>query len=115
MKSALLGKDTSAVEVGNVSKHGFWLLVDGRELFLSFKDFPWFQDAPIGRLLNVQLLHSHHVYWPDLDVDLSLESIEHPEHFPLTSRIHPRKDRRPGTHARPAGSQTRPAKQARRR
>ena len=114
MKSALLGKDTSGVEVGNVSKHGFWLLLDGRELFLSFKDFPWFKDVPIGRLLNVQLLHSHHLYWPDLDADLSVESIEHPEHFPLTSRVRPHK-RRPGTRTRPPGSQARPAKQARRR
>jgi len=113
MKSALLGKNTSGVEVGNVSKHGFWLLMDRRELFVPFKDFPWFEDVPIGRLLNVQLLYSHHLYWPDLDVDLSVESIEHPEHFPLTSRVRPRK-RRPGTRTRPPGSQARPAGQFRR-
>jgi hypothetical protein len=28
----------------------------------------------------------HHLYWPDLDVDLAVESIEHPERFPLVSR-----------------------------
>jgi hypothetical protein len=26
-----------------------------------------------------------HLYWPDLDVDLSLDSIEHPERYPLKS------------------------------
>jgi hypothetical protein len=26
-----------------------------------------------------------HLYWPDLDIDLSVESIEHPERFPLVS------------------------------
>ncbi|MGH9858958.1 MAG: DUF2442 domain-containing protein [Candidatus Acidiferrales bacterium] len=69
-----------------MSKHGFWLLVAGREYFLPFKEFPWFEDAPIRQLMNVQLLHSRHLYWPGLDIDLSLDSIEHPERFPLISR-----------------------------
>ena len=79
-------KDVSDVEVTNVSLHGFWIFLGGRELFVSFEDFPWFQKAPIGQLLNVQLLHADHLYWPDLDVDLALDSIEHPEKFPLVSR-----------------------------
>lgn len=115
MKSVLHGIDISGVEVGNVSKHGFWLLVDGRELFLSFKDFPWFEDAPIRRLLNVQLLHAHHLYWPDLDVDLSVESVEHPERFPLTNQVPLKKNRRPAARARAVGKRTRPARQARSR
>lgn len=115
MKSALPGKNTSGAEVGNVSKHGFWLLLDGRELFLSFKDFPWFEDVPIRQILNVKLLHSHHLYWPDLDVDLSLESIEHPERFPLTSRVHPGKRRQAGPRARSIASGAAPARQVRRR
>jgi hypothetical protein len=48
MKSVPRGKHTSAVEVTNVSAHGFWLFIDDREVFLSFKDFPWFRDASIG-------------------------------------------------------------------
>jgi hypothetical protein len=28
----------------------------------------------------------HHLYWPDLDIDLAVESIRHPEQFPLVSR-----------------------------
>jgi len=115
VKSALLGKDTSGVEVGNVSKHGFWLLVDGQELFLSFADFPWFQDVAIARLMNVELLHPHHLYWPDLHVDLSLESIRNPERFPLTSRIHSVTQRELSSRARTVRSGARPAKNARHR
>jgi len=29
-----------------------------------------------------------HLYWPELDVDLSVRSIEHPEEFPLTWHAH---------------------------
>jgi hypothetical protein len=86
MKSVPRGKNTSAVEIGNVSAHGFWLIIGARELFLPFADFPWFKEAPIGKLLHVTLPHPGHLYWPDLDVDLALESIEHPNRYPLVSR-----------------------------
>jgi hypothetical protein len=85
----LRGKSISPVEVTNVSKHGFWLLLRGRELFLPFEHFPWFKDVSLGKILNVELPHPEHLYWPDLDVDLAVESIEHPERFPLVSRARP--------------------------
>jgi hypothetical protein len=100
MDQQVVGRSTSDVEVTNVSKHGFWLLVQGRELFLPFEDFPWFEEVPISQVLNVQLLHADHLYWPDLDVDLSVASIEHPQDFPLvssailTKRIQPPRKRR---------------------
>lgn len=50
MKSAVHGKSTSAVEVTNVSVHGFWMLLRDRELFLPFTQFPWFKDVSIGQL-----------------------------------------------------------------
>ena len=39
MKSGEPGLDTSPVEVTNISKHGFWLLLEERELFLPFSEF----------------------------------------------------------------------------
>jgi len=87
MRSARRGKHTSAVEVTNVSKHGFWLMTEDREHFAAFDDFPWFREAPIGDLLDVESPRPGHLYWPRLDVDLALESIEKPEKFPLVSRV----------------------------
>ena len=72
--------------VVGISKHGFWLHVRGEEYFLPFKAFPWFKEAKVGSLLKVKLLHKEHLYWPDLDVDLELESLRHPEKYPLTYR-----------------------------
>jgi len=86
MRSAARGKNTSVLEVTNVSKHGFWLWVAGRERFVSFAEFPWFKDASIAELCNVELPSAHHLYWPDLDLDLAVESLDHPERFPLVSR-----------------------------
>ena len=76
---------TSTVELSNVSAHGLWLLVDERELYLPFDDFPWFRDATIAQLSRIECPASGHLRWPDLDVDLSLASIEHPERYPLVS------------------------------
>ncbi len=77
------GTATSAVEVTNISRHGFWVLLDCRELFVPFQAFPWFVEAPVGAILNVQRPHPHHLYWPDLDVDLTVQSIETPDRYPL--------------------------------
>ena len=74
------------VEVTNVSKHGFWLLLGDEELFVPFSEFPWFKDAPVAKLTNVERPQSHLLYWPDLDVDPAVDSIRHPEQFPLVSR-----------------------------
>src|SRR5262245_56169684 len=94
MRSGRRGKRTSAVEVTNVSAHGFWLLLEGRERFLAFETFPWFRDVAIGKLLSVELPHAGHLYWPELDVDIAVDSIDHPERFPLVSRSKARKARR---------------------
>jgi hypothetical protein len=85
MKSENAGVVTSDVEVLNVSPHGFWLLVGTQELFLPYDDFPWFRNATVGQLFNVELHHGEHLYWPELDVDLDLDRIEHPEKYPLVA------------------------------
>ncbi len=85
MKSENIGINTSGVEVLNVSPHGFWLMVQDREYFLGFDHFPWFRHATLDQLFAVQLLHQQHLYWPDLDVDLDLDRIEHPNKYPLVA------------------------------
>ena len=91
MKSAAPGPGTSPAEVTNVSPHGFWLFIGERELFVPFNQFPWFREASVREITNVQLPSPHHLYWPDLDVDLAVESIEHPEKYPLVSQVRSRR------------------------
>ena len=85
-RSEATGKNTSGVEVTHISGNGVWILAGDTELFMSYEDFPWFKDAPVGKILNVQQPHPGHFYWPDLDVDLTAEIIEHPDRFPLKAR-----------------------------
>ena len=81
------GIATSDAEVTNISQHGFWMLVDGRELFLAFDEFPWFKQASVEAILRLERPSPEHFYWPELDVDLGLDSIEHPERYPLKSAL----------------------------
>ena len=83
-----------------MSAHGFWLFVGARELFVPFEQFPWFRDASIRAITNVQLPSPHHLYWPDLDIDLAVESIEHPEKYPLVSQAQPKKALQPAGRVR---------------
>ena len=86
MKSKRVGKTISKVEVTNISSHGIWVLTDDEEQFLSYSDFPWFKDFHVGKILNVAEPSSGHFYWSDLDVDLSIEIIKHPERFPVKAK-----------------------------
>jgi hypothetical protein len=86
MSSSEHGTPSSGPEVSSISSHGFWLLAGGGEYFLSFKDFPWFKEAPVGKILNIEEASPGHFHWPDLDVDLSLDIIQEPERYPLIAR-----------------------------
>ena len=82
MKSTALGKSTSPIEI-TITQFGLWLCIHDQEFFLAYKDHPFFRDATINAVYNVELLHKEHIYWPDLDVDLSVSILKNPHHFPL--------------------------------
>jgi hypothetical protein len=83
MKLKEHGENTSTIEVTNIDNLGFWIFDGIKEHHLSFSDFPWFVDAPIKAITNIKEESSKHLYWPDLDVDLTLDMIDNPEAYPL--------------------------------
>ena len=78
----MVSERISRVEVTNVSRNGFWLLLRDEELFVAFSEFPWFAHAPIRQLTHVELPQPQHLYWPELE---DVESIRNPEAFPLVA------------------------------
>jgi hypothetical protein len=84
-KSSVRGARTSA-EVLGLTPHALWLLVGGKEYMLDFKRFPWFRSAAIADVCDLTFEHGYHLHWPKLDIDLHLDSLEHPERFPLLSK-----------------------------
>ena len=47
MNSYVLGRNTPETEVTHISSHGIWLLLNNKELFLPYAEFPWFIDRPV--------------------------------------------------------------------
>ena len=86
MNSSTRGANTSQIEVANIDQFGLWVLVENKEYFLPYDDFPWFRKATVDQILNVELLHPDHLYWPALDVDLCIDSLAEPGRFPLIYR-----------------------------
>ncbi len=81
MKSLKPGKDI-LVSVENITPFGIWLYVKEKEYFLSYEDYPYFQEKTIKSIQKVQLLHAYHLYWSELDVDLGLDNLENPQKYP---------------------------------
>jgi len=81
--SSTLGQNISEVDISLVTAKGFWILVQSKEYFLSFDDYPWFRNARVAEIMNVELKNQYHLRWNDLDIDIELDSLKHPECYPL--------------------------------
>jgi hypothetical protein len=87
LKSLKNGKDT-LVSVENITPFGIWLYLKSKEYFLSYQDYPYFQDQTLSSIQNVQLVHESHLYWPELDMDLEIDNLDNPEKYPLKDHAH---------------------------
>ena len=87
-----VSKNNSANTLASVlmiNAQGIMLSVLGRDYFLSYNRIPWMQDAPLRSILNVQMSGPDSIEWPELDVDLEIESLQHPERYPLVIKRNP--------------------------
>jgi hypothetical protein len=69
-----VGTSTLGVEVAGITGHGVWLILNNKEFFLPYGEFPWFRKAIIDETYEVELLHEKHLYWPNPDVDTHLDN-----------------------------------------
>lgn len=83
MISSMPGNAILRAEVTGAGPIGFWLLAADREYFVPFADYPDFLQATISQLYQVEQLSPTQIYWPDLDIDIDLNALEEPRHFPL--------------------------------
>ena len=83
MNLSLPGVAISQCEVTNISQFGFWLLIDDREYFVPFADYPAFRTASVAQIYAVERITPDQLSWPALDIDIDLRSLEYPEDFPL--------------------------------
>jgi hypothetical protein len=70
-------------EVTNISKHGFWILINSNEYFVPFNEYPEFKKATIDQIINFEMLSPIQLHWKSIDCDIELSALEKPQHFPL--------------------------------
>ncbi|MBQ7443431.1 MAG: DUF2442 domain-containing protein [Bacteroidaceae bacterium] len=72
-----------------INGDGIMLSVDGHDYFLSYNRVPWMRDASINNVLNVRKSGRNAIEWPALEIDLEIESLKHPERYPLVIKRNP--------------------------
>lgn len=55
-----------------------------QDLMEFARSYAGYQRITVSEIQRMQLLHGEHLYWPKLDVDLSINNLEFPEKYPLT-------------------------------
>ena len=83
MTSLKHGKPILAGNVTNISNIGFWVLINDKEYFVPFSNYPEFKNATVDEIFNVKLLSPRQLYWQSLDCDIEIDALEYPERFPL--------------------------------
>lgn len=69
-----------------INDKGLMLSVLGQDYFISFNRLPWMKDAAIRDVLDVQMCGDDAIEWPKLDIDLEIDSLKHPERYPLVMK-----------------------------
>ncbi len=86
MSSEKRGMPTLGNEVTNIASTGFWLLAEDAEYFVPFTDYPAFKQATVEQIFKIEQLGPRQFHWPELDIDIELDALEHPENYPLIWR-----------------------------
>ena len=79
----------TSVSVLMINAQEIMLSVKGNDFFISYNRVPWLRDARISDVLNVRMCGHSAIEWEALGVDLEIESLKHPERYPLIMKRNP--------------------------
>ena len=80
--------NSTLADVLMINDRGIMISVQGQDYFLSYNRVPWMRDATISDVLNVRMSGMNAIEWPNLQVDLEVDSLKHPERYPLLIKRH---------------------------
>jgi hypothetical protein len=79
----------TSVDVRLITSDGIIVSVLGRDYYLSYDRLPWFKNAKVSDIFKVEMYGDDGIRWDALDVDLEIESLKHPEQYPLVMKRTP--------------------------
>ena len=83
MGSSKSGLGTSVCSVTGMNDLGFWVLVEEKEYFIPFSDYPGFKDSSVNQILNIKYMPPSQLHWDEIDMDIELQALVQPDAFPL--------------------------------
>jgi hypothetical protein len=83
MLSETHGRNIFTSEVTAIGRDGFWLISDDKEFFVPYENYPAFRRATVEQIYSVREIAPGQFYWEELDIDIEIEALAHPERFPL--------------------------------
>jgi hypothetical protein len=89
MNTAISKKNgvSTFVKVLTIMQGGIIVEIEDGEFFLPYDKVPWFKNAPVSEVFNVAMSGKRSIRWDSLDVDLEIESLLHPEKYPLVANM----------------------------
>jgi hypothetical protein len=75
-----------SVKVHAIVENGITIEVKGNTFFLPYHSYPWFEKAKVSDVFQVEMFGNDGIHWDNLDVDLEIESLIHPEKYPLIAK-----------------------------
>jgi len=78
--------ERTSVNVHSIMPDGIFLTVSGNDYYVSYNRLPWFKDAKISDIFNVEMIGDYAIRWDTLDVDIEIDSLKYPERYPLVMK-----------------------------
>ncbi len=66
-----------------VTPDGLHLVVEGKDYFAAFADFPYLASLPSSQIFQVEYCGHGHIRWEEADIDLNTKILAHPEAYPI--------------------------------
>ena len=85
-KNSKKNTERTSVSVRSIMPDGIFLTVCENDYYVSYSRLPWFREAKIMDIFNVEMIGDYAVRWDTLDVDLEIDSLKHPERYPLVMK-----------------------------
>ncbi len=83
MDSSKSGIDISVCSITGINDLGLWVLVEEKEYFVPFAEYPGFKDSSVNQILNIKYLPPSQLHWDEIDMDIELQALVKPEAYPL--------------------------------
>ncbi|MDR0995667.1 MAG: DUF2442 domain-containing protein [Tannerella sp.] len=80
---------STSVSVLMINAQGILISVQGDDFFVSYERMPWLRNARVADILDVHICGRTAIEWKALGLDLEIESLKHPERYPLIMASRP--------------------------